>query len=256
MKSRPVYLLGVMLLGSAVMASCSSDTIVSGVGDRRLAQILDSAFRADSAAGLHYAPKSIAEEEVAYLADRGLQPAIVVVNTDSGALAMWMLAGTEVDTTASGAIADSLSVVYGWTADYQTWLIFVTEQFTATASRPRCRRRNLESRNTWSHARSLASLARSLTASTTARIIAASTPRLDVDSLDGSWLGFLWQHGTTVGQDSAAGVVSWYGAPVTARGKASPSPASRPIRPPYARQPPTMFSWSSETPAPSPHSRT
>ena len=213
MKSRPVYLLGAMLLGSAVMASCSSDTIVSGVGDRRLAQILDSAFRADSAAGLHYAPKSIAEEEVAYLADRGLQPTIVAVNTDSGALAMWMLAGTVVDTTASGAIADSLSVVYGWTADYQTWLIFVTEQFTGNGLPAAMPSGSLEPRHMWSHARSLASLARSLTAPTTAPKHSGVHAAVDVDSLYGSWLGFLWQHGTTVGQDSAAGVVSWYGAP-------------------------------------------
>ncbi len=207
MKSRPVYLLGAMLVGGTIMASCSSDTITTAVGDRRLAQILDSAFRSDSTAGLHYAPKSIAEEEAAYLADRGLQPAIVVVNTDSGPLTMWMFAGTEVDTTASGVIADSLSVVYGWTADYQTWLIFVTEQFTGNGLSARAQSQSLHSRSAWS------SLTRPSAASIAARNHGTVHSETDIDSLGGSWLGFLWQHGTTVGQDSAAGVVSWYKAP-------------------------------------------
>ncbi len=225
MKPRRVALLGMVLVGGAVMASCSSDTITTAVGDRRLAQILDSAFRADSAAGLHYAPKSIAEEEAAYLADRGLQPAIVVVNTDSGPLAMWMLAGTEVDTTASGTIADSLSVVYGWTDDYQTWLIFVTEQFTGNGLPARAQSQSPHSRSAWSHARSLTSSTRSLTASMTARNYGTAHAETDIDSLGGSWLGFLWQHGTTVGQDSAAGVVSLVRSPGWMRlGRRPPRP--------------------------------
>jgi hypothetical protein len=213
MKSRRVYLLGIMLIGAVITASCSPDTITAGVGTRQLAQILDSAFRADSLAGLHFAPKSIAEEEVAYLADRGLQPVIVTVTTDNGPLAMWMLAGTSVDTNATGAIADSLSVVYGWTPDYQTWLIFVTEQYTGNGVPVAMPAGSL--RTMPPPARSLASLTRTLAAS-------ISTPNhphppthaaVAIDSLGGAWLGFLWQHGTTVSQDSAAGIVSWYEAP-------------------------------------------
>jgi hypothetical protein len=54
-----------------------------------------------------------------------------------------------------------------------------------------------------------------LTASTAAPNHRSVHAETDIDSLGGSWIGFLWQYGTTVGQDSAAGVVSWYGAPGT-----------------------------------------
>ena len=211
MKSRRVYLLGVMLAGAAITASCSPDMITSGVGTRQLAQILDSAFRVDSLAGLRFAPKSIAEEEVAYLADRGLQPVMVSVTTDNGPLAMWMLAGTSVDTNATGTIADSLSVVYGWTPDYQTWLIFVTEQYTGNGEPVAMPAGSLRTMS--SPARSLASLTRALAASISAPNHHRTHAAVAIDSLDGAWLGFLWQHGTTVSQDSASGIVSWYEAP-------------------------------------------
>ena len=210
MKSRRVYLLGILLIGAAATASCSADTITAGVGTKQLAQILDSAFRADSVAGLHFAPKSIAEEEVAYLADRGLQPAMVTVTTNNGPLAMWMLAGTSVDTDATGAIADSLSVVYGWTPDYQTWLIFVTEQFTGNGVPVAMPSGSLR---TMSPSRPFTSLARALAASVSSPNHPRTHAAVAIDSLDGAWLGFLWQHGTTVSQDSAAGIVSWYEAP-------------------------------------------
>jgi hypothetical protein len=202
MKSRRAQVLLGMLVGGVVVASCDPDTITMGVGGRQLAELLDSAFRADSAAGLRYAPKSIAEEEVAYLADRGLRPVSVSVTTDSGAVRLWMLAGAEVDTNAQGVIADSLSVVYGWTSDYQTWLIFVTEQFTGNgpAVSPGSRR--------------LAALA-SLMASPGASSNRAVHDEVDIQSLYGDWLGFLWDRGTTISEDSAAGAVLWYGAPGT-----------------------------------------
>jgi hypothetical protein len=200
MKSRRARVVLGMLVGGVVVASCDPDTITAAVGGRQLAELLDSAFRADSAAGLRYAPKSIAEEEVAYLADRGLRPVSVSVTTDSGAVRMWMLAGAEVDTNAQGAIADSLSVVYGWTSDYQTWLIFVSEQFTGNgpAVSPGSQR--------------VGPLAL-LTASRGARGNRAVHAEVDIDSLYGDWLGFVWHRGTTISEDSAAGVVSWYGAP-------------------------------------------
>jgi hypothetical protein len=214
MKSRRMYLLGVMLIGAALTASCSSDTITGGVGTKQLAQILDSAFRADSLAGLHFAPKSIAEEEVAYLADRGLQPVIVTVTTENGPLAMWMLAGTSVDTNATGAIADSLSVVYGWTPDYQTWLIFVTEQYAGNGvpvAMPAGSLRTLSP--THPFASSARTLARTLAASIAQPNLPRTHATVAIDSLGGAWIGFLWQHGTTISQDSAAGIVSWYEAP-------------------------------------------
>jgi hypothetical protein len=210
MKPRRLYLPGVLLIGAAITASCSSDTITAGVGTRQLAQILDSAFRVDSLAGLHFAPKSIAEEEVAYLADRGLQPVIVTVTTDNGPLAMWMLAGTSVDTNASGAIADSLSVVYGWAPDYQTWLIFVTEQSTGNGIPVAMPAGSLR---TLSPSRPFTSLARTLAASLSSPNHPRTHAAVAIDSLGGAWLGFLWQHGTTVSQDSATGIVSWYEAP-------------------------------------------
>lgn len=198
MMNRRACLLVAVLAGGAVTASCSSDRITAG-GPRVLAQILDSAFRIDSAAGLLLDVKTIAEEEVAFLANEGLQPAVVKVNTDSGTLLMYMLAGAGVDITPQGTIGDSISAVYGWTPDYKTWVIFLSEEVTpngpalgASAIAPR-------------RGRSLGSLMTSMRALVHHGVRA----EVDIDSLDGNWLGFVWDHGATTATDSASGVTSW-----------------------------------------------
>jgi hypothetical protein len=194
-------LLVVVLAGGAVIASCSSDMVTGRGGGKFLAQVLDSAFRADSAAGLSESVKTIGEEEVAFLANEGLQPVGVQVHTDGGTILMQMLAGASVQLSSQGTITDSESVVFGWTSDYATWLIFLTDQVidnnVATGSAIIKSQRG----------RSLRSLMAPIGAGGHRRVRAGA----DIDSLDGNWLGFIWDHGTTIGADSASGVVSWSG---------------------------------------------
>jgi hypothetical protein len=191
-----ICLLVTALAGGAVVASCSSDNLMVSGGSKALEQFFDSAYVADSAAGLFESPKTIVEGEAAFLADKGLQPTSVTVETDAGALSMQMMAGTDVDI--AGTIADSESITVGWTADYGTWLIFFTGQFTGNASAATIK----SHRN-----RSLASLM----ASMPGRAHRGVRAEVDIDSLGGNWLGVLWDHGITTFADSASGMISWFG---------------------------------------------
>jgi hypothetical protein len=190
-----------VLVGGAVIASCSSDT-VTGPGGKLLAQILDSAYRADSAAGLSGSAKSIAEEEVAFLADEGLHPVGVAVSTDSGAIRMQMLAGASIEST-QGTVTDSESVVFAWTSDYETWLIFLADQSIDNSG---------AAGSTVIRSRFGQSL-KPLMAAMGARGHRRMGAEVDIDSLGGDWLGLIWDHGTTIDADSATGVVSWAGTP-------------------------------------------
>jgi hypothetical protein len=131
--SRP-YVVVAVLAGASAVAACGSSG-ATGPSGASLARIFDSAYVADSTAGHGGEPRALLENYLALFADEGLTPVSVVVKVDGGTLPMLMMAAISYDTTASGAPADSLALVAGWTPDYSKYVLLITEAFTQNGPR-------------------------------------------------------------------------------------------------------------------------
>ena len=122
------------LIVAPMLAACGSSAAL-GPSGASLARIFDSAYVADSTAGHDGEPRALLEDYLALFADEGLAPVPVEVTIDGGRLPMLMMAAISYDTTATGAPADSLALIAGWTPDYRRYILLLTEAFTANGPR-------------------------------------------------------------------------------------------------------------------------